>query len=86
MFLYVHQLVTNLVCLPFGAGQEAYRGFSESPAPENDAIKVVGVKQNIYHIYLNVYMYNMCIIRSVKHLKASDLGPITKICVVKRRK
>lgn len=29
MLGYIYQLVSNFVCVPFGAGQEAYSGFLE---------------------------------------------------------
>ncbi len=53
MLHYVHQLVSNCVCLLFAAEQVVYRGFIELytckqlPAvAKNDAVRAVRVNQN----------------------------------------
>ncbi len=43
---YVHQLVTNCVCLPFSAEQVVYSGFLEHFTLLNNSMRVKGMNQN----------------------------------------
>ena len=43
---FVHQLVSNCVCLLFAAEQGVYDGFLKSFVLENEALRALIVKQN----------------------------------------